>query len=170
DNTSAGYSRVGVEVYGGALVNSWLDRDLAFAGRLITDDGAHLVHTPAMARIPQLAIHLDRSVNEGLKLDRQQHLVPIIGIGEQTNIIEAVAQHTTIDPADMRGFDLVLTDTQPPATLGIDDAFFAAPRLDNLVSVHDGLRAFLDAESEHINVLASFDYVVIVSDYHTHYC
>src|SRR5699024_12182891 len=84
--------------------------------------------------------------------------VPIIGIGEQTNIIEAVAQHTTIDPADMRGFDLVLTDTQPPATFGIDDAFFAAPRLDNLVSVHAGLRAILDAESEHMTVLAAFDH------------
>src|SRR5699024_5969077 len=63
-----------------------------------------------------------------------------------------------IDPADMRGFDLVLTDTQPPATFGIDDAFFAAPRLDNLVSVHAGLRAILDAESEHITVLAAFDH------------
>src|SRR5699024_1154673 len=63
DYTSASVSRVGVEVYGGALVNSRLDRDLAFAGRLITDDSAHLVHTPDMARIQQLAIHLDRSVN-----------------------------------------------------------------------------------------------------------
>lgn len=167
DNTSAGYSRVGVEVYGGALVNSWLDRDLAFAGRIITDDGAHLVHTPAMARIPQLAIHLDRSVNDGLKLDRQQHLVPIVGVGEQPNLIEAVAQHTTIDPADIRGFDLVLTDTQPPATFGIDDAFFAAPRLDNLVSVHAGLRAMINAKSEHITVLAAFDHEEVGSETRT---
>jgi len=167
DNTSAGYRRVGVEVYGGALVNSWLDRDLAFAGRLITDDGAHLVHTPAMARIPQLAIHLDRSVNEGLKLDRQQHLVPIVGVGEQPNVIEAVAQHTRIDPADIRGFDLILTDTQPPATFGIDEEFFAAPRLDNLVSVHAGLRAILDAESGHITVLAAFDHEEVGSETRT---
>src|SRR5699024_7878443 len=47
DNTSAGYNRVGVEIYGGALANSWLDRDLGFAGRLITEHGEHLVHTPA---------------------------------------------------------------------------------------------------------------------------
>src|SRR5699024_2366849 len=109
DNTSAGYSRVGVEVYGGALVNSWLDRDLAFAGRIMTGVGANLWDRPAMASIPQLVIHLDRSVNDGLKLDRQQHLVPIVGVGEQPTLIEAVAQHTTIDPADIRGFDLVLT-------------------------------------------------------------
>src|SRR5690625_3542978 len=146
DNTSAGWARVGVEIYGGALVNSWLDRDLGFAGRLVTDDGEHLVRTPAMARIPQLAIHLDRGVNDGLKLDKQQHLVPIVGIGNATNIVAEIAKHTDVDPDAVKGFDLVLTDTQEPATFGANDEFFAAPRLDNLVSVHAGLRALLEAE------------------------
>src|SRR5699024_7755439 len=132
NNTSAGYNRVGVEIYGGVLVNSWLDRDLGFAGRLVTDDGEHLVRTPAMARIPQLAIHLDRGVNDGLKLDKQQHLVPIVGIGNATNIVAEIAKHTDVDPDAVKGFDLVLTDTQEPATFGANDEFFAAPRLDNL--------------------------------------
>lgn len=167
DNTSAGYNRVGVEVYGGALVNSWLDRDLGFAGRLITDQGGHFVHTPAMARIPQLAIHLDRSVNDGLKLDRQQHLVPIIGAGGEANVLEEIAKHTGVDPSKIQGFDLVLTDTQPPATFGINDDFFAAPRLDNLVSVHAGLRAILETESDKITMLAAFDHEEVGSETRT---
>ena len=167
DNTSAGYARVGVEVYGGVLVNSWLDRDLGFAGRLMTADGEHLVRTPAMARIPQLAIHLDRSVNDGQKLDRQQHLVPIVGVGDGTDILAEIAKHADVDPAAVTGFDLVLTDTQEPATIGVDNTFFAAPRLDNLVSVHAGLRALLDAESDHITVLAAFDHEEVGSETRT---
>ncbi|GAA4477563.1 M18 family aminopeptidase [Enteractinococcus fodinae] len=167
DNTSVGYARVGVEVYGGVLVNSWLDRDLGFAGRLITADEQHLVRTPAMARIPQLAIHLDRSVNDGLKLDRQQHLVPIVGVGDETNILAEIAKHADVEPEAVQGFDLVLTDTQAPATIGVDNDFFAAPRLDNLVSVHAGLRALLESESEHITVLAAFDHEEVGSETRT---
>lgn len=167
DNTSAGYARVGVEVYGGVLANSWLDRDLGFAGRLVTNDGEHLVRTPAMARIPQLAIHLDRNVNDGLKLDRQQHLVPIVGVGNETDIIAEIAKQANVSPDAVLGFDLVLTDTQEPGVFGIDDEFFAAPRLDNLVSVHAGLRALLDAESDHITVLAAFDHEEVGSETRT---
>src|SRR5699024_10919524 len=137
------------------------------AGRLVTAHGEHLVHTPPMARIPQLAIHLDRSVNEGLKLDRQHHLVPIVGAGGEVNVIDEIAKHTGVDPAEITGFDLLLTDTQPPATLRVNDDFFAAPRLDNLVSVHAGLRAILDAESDKITMLAAFDHEEVGSETRT---
>src|SRR5699024_1773793 len=132
--------------------------DLGFAGRLVTAHGEHLEHTPAMARIPQLANHLARSVNDGLKLDRQHHLVPIVGARAAANVIFEIAKHTAVDPAAITGFDLLLTYTQPPATLGVNDDFFAAPRLDNLVSVHAGLRAILEAESDKITMLAAFDH------------
>src|SRR5699024_10965043 len=83
DSTAEGWAQVGVEVYGGPLLNSWLDRDLEFAGRLVTAAGEeHLARTGAAARIPQLAIHLDRDVNNGLTLDRQRHTQPILGIGD----------------------------------------------------------------------------------------
>lgn len=167
DNTSAGYQRVGVEVYGGVLANSWLDRDLAFAGRLVTATGEHLVHTTAMARIPQLAIHLDRQVNDGLKLDRQHNLVPLIGAGTETNVLAEIATHAGLAAEEVTGFDLVLTDTQPPATLGVNEDFFASPRLDNLVSVHAGLRAMLETTSQHITMLAAFDHEEVGSETRT---
>ena len=80
DTSRAGWRQLGVEVYGGVLLNSWLDRDLGLAGRVLTTDGdSTLVHVDAaIARVPQLAIHLDREVNEhGLVLDRQAHLTPV---------------------------------------------------------------------------------------------
>jgi aspartyl aminopeptidase len=79
-----GWLQAGVEVYGGPLFNSWLDRELEFAGRLAFRDGTSaLVRTGPLLRFPQLAVHLDRAVNsEGLKLDPQRHLNPVIGLGD----------------------------------------------------------------------------------------
>jgi aspartyl aminopeptidase len=97
-----------VEVYGGVLLNSWLDRDLGIAGRVLTADGAsHLVdvHRP-VARVPQLAIHLDRGVNDtGLKLDAQQHVHPVWGSGTSTpgEFAEWLADAADIDAPDVVG-------------------------------------------------------------------
>ena len=78
-----GWLQAGVEVYGGPLLNSWLDRELQLAGRLVLRDGTqHLTATGPLLRFPQLAIHLDRAVNEGLVLDKQQHMNPVFGLGD----------------------------------------------------------------------------------------
>src|SRR3954454_10603886 len=83
DVGALGWQQVGLEVYGGPLLNSWLDRELGLAGRLALRDGRVVpVRTDAIMRIPQLAIHLDRSVNEeGVRLDRQKHTAPVWSIG-----------------------------------------------------------------------------------------
>ena len=79
DQRLANWTSLGVEIYGGVLLNSWLDRDLGIAGEVVLADGSRRLVNVAepVARIAQLAIHLDREVNEGLKLDRHQHTRPI---------------------------------------------------------------------------------------------
>ncbi|GAA1658042.1 putative M18 family aminopeptidase 2 [Citricoccus zhacaiensis] len=157
--TREGWLQAGVEVYGGPLLNSWLDRELCFAGRMVTVDGReHLVRTGPIARFPQLAIHLDREVNSGLKLDRQQHLNPIWGavpaggagwatdaggrsVDQTTDILAVLARTAGLEADAVAGFDVVMADTQAPGVFGASGELFASGRLDNLSSVHAGLVA-----------------------------
>lgn len=161
DAGAAGWRQVAVEVYGGALWNSWLDRDLGLAGRLARYDGSTVlvdVRRPLL-RVPQLAIHLDRGVNSGLTLDPQQHLLPIWGLGEPGGFLEFVAAEAGVDPGEVAGHDLVVRDLTPPARLGADRELFASPRLDNLVSVHAGVSALCAAgEADTVPVLVAFDH------------
>jgi aspartyl aminopeptidase len=166
DLGSHGWRQVAVEIYGGPLVNSWLDRDLGIAGRLSLRDGtSRLVQVDRpLLRVAQLAIHLDRSVNEGLTLDRQQHLQPLWGLGaaEDGDLIAFLAEEAGVAEDDVAGWDLMTHDVQPPAYLGRDRELLASPRLDNLLSVHAGLAALLAAAERpdlaHIPVLAAFDH------------
>ena len=124
DTGSAGWRQLAVEVYGGVLLNSWLDRDLGLSGRLVLDDGrVVLVHVDQpLARVPQLAIHLDRDVNErGLALDKQVHLTPIWGLGApvEGQLAEFLAgQVPDLDPEGIAAWDLMLHDLTPPARPG----------------------------------------------------
>ena len=84
---SHGWLQAGVEIYGGPLLNSWLDRELQLAGRLVMLDGTqHLTATGPMLRFPQLAIHLDRAANDGLTLDKQRHMNPVWGLGNPGDV------------------------------------------------------------------------------------
>ena len=160
-----GWLQAGVEVYGGPLLNSWLDRELQLAGRMVTLDGEErLVETGPLMRFPQLAIHLDRAVNEGLKLDKQQHMNPVWGLGDPSaaDLVGLLAAKAGLNPEDIGGYDIVAADTQEPRTFGAENEFFASGRLDNLSSVHAGLAALIDAAEQKtdgsIAVLAAFDH------------
>ena len=167
---SLGWLQAGVEVYGGPLFNSWLDRELEFAGRLAFRDGSvSLVRTGALLRFPQLAIHLDRGVNtDGLKLDPQRHLNPVIGLGDvdHADLVGHLANLAGRTGEDVTGYDISVADTQPPAVFGLDDAFFAAGRLDNLSSVHASLLAFLalPEDLDSTVVFAAFDHEEVGSE------
>lgn len=165
DTGSAGWRQIAVEIYGGVPLNTWLDRDLGLSGRLALRDGSvTLVQIDEpLLRVPQLAIHLDRQVNEGLKLDKQRHLTPIWGIGEvdEGSLIEYVAERAGVAADDIVGWDLMTHDVQPPSYLGKDRELLAGPRLDNLLSVHAGaaaLAAVAGGELPYIPVLAAFDH------------
>lgn len=167
DFASDGWGQVGVEVYGGPLLNSWLDRELGLAGRLVLADGTvRLVRTGPIMRIPQLAIHLDRSVNdEGVRLGRQQHTAPVWLVGgERRSILDHLAGLAGVAAADLAGYDVLAYDTAAPAVFGIDDQFLAASRLDNLSSVHASITSLINSEpGDTITMLAAFDHEEIGS-------
>ncbi|MEK0155625.1 M18 family aminopeptidase [Arthrobacter oryzae] len=177
-----GWLQAGVEVYGGPLLNSWLDRELQLAGRLVMLDGTQcLTSTGPLLRFPQLAIHLDRAVNEGLALDKQQHMNPVFGLGDPADVdlLALLAERATaaapgsapVDPAQIGGYEVVVADTQPGAVFGAKGEFFASGRLDNLSATHAGLAALIahgeageQADGAPIAVLAAFDHEEIGSN------
>jgi aspartyl aminopeptidase len=160
---SGGWLQAGVEIYGGPLLNSWLDRELTLAGRLVLDDGTHvLTSTGPLLRLPQLAIHLDRSANDGLTLNKQAHTQPVWGLGQaaSADILGEMAAAAGVEAARIRGYDVVTADTQRGHVFGQDDVFFASGRLDDLASVHAGVTALsrMSAAGERIAMLAVFDH------------
>ncbi|TKA11551.1 M18 family aminopeptidase [Actinacidiphila oryziradicis] len=172
DSGAYGWRQVAVEVYGGALLNTWLDRDLGIAGRLALRDGTTqlvAVNRPLL-RVPQLAVHLDRGVNEnGLTLDKQRHMQPVWGLGgvDEGALIRYLAHEVGIAADTVTGWDLMLHDVQPPAYLGRDREFLAAGRLDNLLSVHAATAALAAVAGQDlpcIPVLAAFDHEEIGSE------
>lgn len=151
DDGAVGWKQLNVEVYGGILNNSWLDRDLAIAGRLTLPGGTHrLVNVDRpVARVPQLAVHLDRTVNaDGLRLDAQQHLRPVWGVGspDRGEFATWIAIEAGLDAAATPAFwELCLYDIQPAAVLGADASLLASGRLDNLVSCWAAIDALVTA-------------------------
>jgi aspartyl aminopeptidase len=182
DMGRAGYRQLGVEVYGGALWNSWLDRDLGLSGRVAirgggadTDRAVELrlvrVDRPLL-RVPQLAIHLDRGVNEnGLKLNPQQHLVPLWAIDDvgtdEVTFTRFLGEQLDIDPARVLAWDVMLHDTTPAAVLGRDREFLSSARLDNLVSCWAAAEAITGTPEEiagrGVAVICLFDHEEIGS-------
>ncbi|MER5602888.1 M18 family aminopeptidase [Streptomyces sp. NPDC002265] len=168
DTGGHGWRQVAVEIYGGPLLNSWLDRDLGLAGRLTLRDGSTcLVNVDRpLLRVPQLAIHLDRAVNsDGLKLDKQRHLQPVWGLGDRVrdgDLIAFVEEEAGLAAGEVTGWDLMVHSVEAPAYLGRDKDLVAGPRMDNLLSVHAGTAALAAVASlddlPYIPVLAAFDH------------
>ncbi|WP_432159733.1 M18 family aminopeptidase [Streptomyces sp. NRRL F-5630] len=166
DFSAHGFRQVAVELYGGPLLNSWLDRDLGLAGRLSLRDGSTKLLTVdrPLLRVPQLAVHLDRGVNDGLKLDRQRHLQPVWGLGEghEGELIAFAEREAGLEEGSVTGWDLLAHPVEAPAYLGRENEFVAGPRMDNLLSVHSGVAALIAAscsgELSSIPVLAAFDH------------
>lgn len=157
DVGSGGFSQVGVEIYGGVLLNSWLDRDLGLAGRVAVRASSGQIRLRLLneagpiLRIPQLAIHLDREIRDkGLKLDPQKHLTPLWAVGDGTEgeLANHVASILEIAVDQILAWDLMMFDTQPPAVVGRDSDFIASARIDNLVSAFCGLRALMDINTD----------------------
>jgi aspartyl aminopeptidase len=172
DRLVAGWQVVALEPYGGAWLNSWLDRDLGISGRLSLRDGTGLSHRlvridDPILRVPQLAIHLaeDRA---SLKLDPQRHVNAVWGVGDKPgSFLRYVAGRAGVAEADVLAADLMTHDLTPSTVIGAlvngTASLLSAPRLDNLASCYAGMEALVALEkatapSGYLPVLALFDH------------
>ncbi|WP_421870784.1 M18 family aminopeptidase [Motiliproteus sp.] len=157
ERINQGYFQLGVEVYGGALLNPWFDRDLSLAGRVsFIDAQGNLAHClvdfeDPIAVVPSLAIHLDREANKERTVNPQLHLPLVLAIAPENSepklrelLLDQVRQQLP-DAERVLDFDLCCYDTNPPALIGLQRQFIASARLDNLLSCFVGLQAMLGA-------------------------
>ena len=173
--TRSGYRQLGVEVYGGVLLGTWTDRDLSLAGRVFVESENGLKTYPLLCnrplvRIPQLAIHLNREVNDkGLQLNKQKHLPPILTKSQNWETEDALkfwlAEELDLEASKIRSWDLSLYDTQSAQCWGPDLEFIASARLDNLFCCFTGLQAFCHSNSPKpwTQVLVCYDHEEIGS-------
>ncbi len=156
---SKGYHQLGVEVYGGALLHPWFDRDLSLAGRVVSRDVSgqlisHLIDFKRpVACIPSLAIHLDREANKGHSVNPQTDLPVLLGqaLGDDFNLRATLAKELRkdgIEVDEVIDYELSFYDVQAPALVGLKQEFLAAARLDNLLSCYMGLTAMLAANTD----------------------
>lgn len=160
DAKSAGWRLVRLEPYGGAWLNSWLDRDLGFSGRVTVREGMTAkevsvrVDEPVI-RVPQLAIHLSED-RKGVQLDPQRHVNGIWGAGHGKSFSEYLAE---LVDGPILGFELMTHDLAPSGLIGSSRELVSAPRLDNQGTCYAGLQALLAAEAGPVTpVLALFDH------------
>jgi aspartyl aminopeptidase len=155
DMASVRWRQLGVEVYGGALWSSWLDRDLGLSGRVgvVGPDGPELRlfrDDRALLRIPQLAIHLDRDVNQtGLRLNPQMHLTPVWGVGptDAGAFWRYLAERVGTDADAVISWDVMVHDVVPGTISGVDGELISIARIDNLLSCWAATRAIAAAAS-----------------------
>lgn len=174
-----GYFQLGVEVYGGALLGPWYDRDLSLAGRVSYRDTAGQIASVlidferAIAIIPSLAIHLDREANNLRTINAQKDIVPLLLQlpAEETAVpdfrsllhAELQRQYPDLPIAQVLDYEISLYDTQPPAFIGLEQDFIASARIDNLLSCYIGLESLLQADDEVSSLLICTDHEEIGS-------
>ena len=170
-----GYVQLGVEVYGGALFNPWFDRDLSIAGRVHYQNkkgelkSVLLDLQAPVAIIPSLAIHLDRTANEGRAVNAQKEMPPLLlqfpdkAEAERFSfadfLLQEIRKNSSARYADsVLSHELFLYDTQPPAMVGLQEQFIASARLDNLLSCYLCCRALIDSDDDYASVLVCNDH------------
>jgi aspartyl aminopeptidase len=176
-----GYFQLGVEVYGGALLAPWFDRDLSLAGRVHARidgkiESVMVNFERAIATVPSLAIHLDREANKGRTINPQTQLPPVLSIAGASHLagkdkdlnsvlMAEVARQLSKTKAgseekleSILDYELFFYDTQPPAIIGLENEFIASARLDNLLSCFIGLQSLLESGKSQNKLLICTDH------------
>ena len=164
DIARMGWNQLGIEIYGGVLLNSWLDRDLGIAGRVFSADGQESLFHQAqpLARVPQLAIHLDREISErGLLLDKFHHTSPLWGT-KAPMFLDWISQITGV--SRIASFDAHLFDVTPAAILGVDGSLLASGRLDNQLSCWAAVEAICHVDSPFTSIVILNDHEEVGSE------
>jgi len=174
--SSQGIAQLGVEVYGGPILATFADRDLSLAGRVMVRDGdphvaRHVQFNSSIVRLPNLAIHMNREVNDkGLVLNKQTGLPLIFGfaadsVEAKTQLNIALAEQLKVDPADIITWDLSVYDTQKGSFWGLNEEFIANSQLDNLASCHAAISALLsNKKPDSTTICALFDHEEVGSE------
>lgn len=170
-----GYVRLNVEGYGGINHMSWLDRPLSAAGKVVLRSehlfapGVQILDLKdALFTIPNLAVHLQRDMNKGVELKRQSHMLPLFGLSggdaDEKLFLRLISERLNVLPEDILDYEFNLYNAEKGCFVGLDDAFYQAPRLDNLTSVEALLEALTKGKrSRGVNVLVVFDHEEIGS-------
>jgi len=174
--SSQGIAQLGVEVYGGPILATFTDRDLSLAGRVIVREGEalvarHVQFNSSIVRLPNLAIHMNREVNDkGLVLNKQTGLPLIFGFAAdsaeaQTQLTNALTIQLNVDVADIITWDLNVYDTQKGSFWGLNEEFIANSQLDNLASCHAAISALLcNKKPDSSSICALFDHEEVGSE------
>lgn len=164
------YLKLNTEGYGGAILSTWYDRPLAIAGRIIikTEDILYPkeeiinINKP-ICIIPSLAIHMNRSVNDGYKFNKQKDTLPLVGLINETLekddfLLNEISKNLEIDKKDILDFDLFLYEFEKGCLMGPNEEFISTGRMDNLSMAHASLHGLLDAQGQKgINIAVIFD-------------
>lgn len=153
------YLKLNTEVYGGPILYTWFDRPLGIAGKVTLKGGSPLkpevklvnINKPLLI-IPSLAIHMNRSVNEGFNINRQKDTLPLLSLindrfEKDGYLVKVLAQELSVDASDILGFDLGLYEVEKGAVIGLNEEFISAGRLDDMWMVYAGIQALIESKS-----------------------
>lgn len=162
DNT---YVKLNTEAYGGAILSTWLDRPLSVAGRVMIKNGniyeAKLVNIDKdLLMIPNVAPHMNRSINDGFKYNMQVDMLPLMTMNTESSdpLKDLLAQELNVEKENILNYDLFLYNREKGRVWGMEDEFIASPRLDDLQCAYCSLMGFLKESNENsINICACFD-------------
>ncbi len=163
EKNNFGYHQLGVEVYGGVLLNPWFDRDLSLAGRITTRDGEGAIRNrlinllKPIAVIPSLAIHLDREANNSRGINSENDIAPVLLQQDGARSLEDLLV-AELAGDELLATDLVFYDTNPPQYIGVNEEFLASARLDNLLSCFTGVMSLVEADDSLTSLLVCNDH------------
>ena len=170
---SQSYLKLGVEVYGGVLLNPWFDRDLSLAGKVVFQDSKKVIKSclinfeKPLATIPSLAIHLDREANKKRHINSQTDIPPVLMLIDsdaESDVLKNILkrqiekQYKDVDIECVLDFELSFYDAQGASYLGLNEDFIASSRLDNLLSCFVGTQALIRADTQGTSLLVCSDH------------